>query len=167
MQDGQVIGLKTLADVVEALIGVYFLHGDMNSALKAMNWLQVPIPFPEKVPEVVIANVEERMQPKSPFSDHDIDTLEKKIAYQFRCKSLLVSAFDFGDEIIFNEVGAARGSFEFQRLEFLGEVIRKWSLMWFCPLVNSLDSFYTKANKHFISSNWTSRCVSESNSYVN
>jgi endoribonuclease Dicer len=122
LQDGQVIGLKTLADVVEALIGVYFLHGGMDSALKAMNWLRVPIPFPEKVPEVVYTNVEEKMRTKSSFSGHDIATLEKKIAYRFKCKSLLVSAFDFGDEVIFNDAGAARGSFEFQRLEFLGEV---------------------------------------------
>jgi endoribonuclease Dicer len=121
LQDGQIIGLKTLADVVEALIGVYFLQGDMNSALKAMNWLQVPIPFPANVPEAILADVQEQMRTRNPFNDHDIATLEKKIGYQFRCKSLLLSAFDFGDEKTFNESGAAKGSFKFQRLEFLGE----------------------------------------------
>lgn len=121
MQDGQIIGLKTLADVVEALIGVYFLQVDMNSALKAMKWLQVPIPFPANVPGAILADAEEKMQSRNPFSDYEIATLERKVGYQFRCKSILLSAFDYGDEKTYNEAGAARGSFEFQRLEFLGE----------------------------------------------
>ncbi|KAG0622718.1 hypothetical protein M758_3G118600 [Ceratodon purpureus] len=121
--DGQIIGLKTLADVVEALVGVYFLQGDMNSALKAMEWLQVPIPFPANVPEVFLANVQEQMKTRNTLNDHDIATLEKKIGYQFRCKSLLLSSFDFGDEKTFNEAGAVKGSFEFQRLEFLGDSV--------------------------------------------
>ncbi|XP_024363925.1 endoribonuclease Dicer homolog 1 isoform X2 [Physcomitrium patens] len=127
--DGQVIGLKTLADVVEALIGVTFLHGDLNSAVKTMVWLQVPIPFPEKIPEVIIADIQELMEARNTFKDHDIVTLEKKIGYQFKCKSLLLSAFDYGDEVTFTQSGVPRGSFQFQRLEFLGDSVLDFLIM--------------------------------------
>lgn len=119
---GQIIGQKTLADVVEALVGVYFLHGGLDSALKAMRWLQVSMPFPSKVPESIYAGLCEGMRGRNTLCPLEIATLEKRIGYHFRTKFLLVSAFDYGNEIAFNDTGVPIGGFSFQRLEFLGDL---------------------------------------------
>lgn len=116
LQEGQVLGRKTLADVVEALVGTYLLHGGLDSALTAIAWLGVPIHFPSKVPEAVHANHVSKTSCRNLLQLADFEALEEKLGYRFRNKALLVSAFDYG-----YESGTKLGGFEFHRLEVLGD----------------------------------------------
>jgi endoribonuclease Dicer len=118
LQEGQVLGRKTLADVVEALVGTYLLNGGLDSALTAIAWLGVPIHFPSKVPEAVHANHVSKTSCRNLLQLADFEALEEKLGYRFRNKALLVSAFDYG-----YESGTKLGGFEFHRLEVLGDTV--------------------------------------------
>ena len=102
-------------------MGVYFLHGNLEKAVKAMAWLRVPISLPSGVPACHLEEVQVRMRNRFELGTVDIETLEKKLGYQFKRKELLFSAFDYGHEIGNNETGIKLGGFGFQRLEFLGK----------------------------------------------
>eukprot|EP01018_Ginkgo_biloba_P019111 Gb_37867 [translate_table: standard] len=105
----QKVSYRTLADVVEALIATYLLNGNMNLALKAMQWLEFPFHFPVKWGEVhncgltVSINMTEKV---------NIEQLEAKLGYHFENNCLFALALHCDqDKIVF------------ERMDFLGDAI--------------------------------------------
>ncbi|KAH8941689.1 hypothetical protein BDL97_14G057500 [Sphagnum fallax] len=115
--EGQILGRKTLADVVEAIVGVYLMNGSLEASLKAMTWLGLPMYLPSKFPE---APVLERLSDMNLLGTADIASLQNKLGYQFNDTKLLVSAFDNGHD---EDRTKQEEGCEFQRLSFLGNSI--------------------------------------------
>ncbi|KAJ7553121.1 hypothetical protein O6H91_06G085000 [Diphasiastrum complanatum] len=110
----QLLSYKTLADVVEALIGTCVINGNLQMALKIMGWLKVPIQFPPRISETFpIEFLSEDIKCNLLFQDSDIEILAEKLGYCFRKRNLLAAALSASSE----------NSLVFQRLEFLGDAI--------------------------------------------
>ncbi|KAL9270609.1 Endoribonuclease Dicer homolog 2-like protein [Drosera capensis] len=100
---------KTVADVVEALIGVYLNAGGELAALLFMNWLGIDIdfsavPYTRKIPVGTTDHVN---------NPH----LQALLNYTFKDNSLLLEALTHGS---FTLTGVPRS---YQRLEFLGDAV--------------------------------------------
>ncbi|EFJ13346.1 hypothetical protein SELMODRAFT_122841 [Selaginella moellendorffii] len=104
----QLLSTKTLADVVEAVLGACVLEGELAAAMAAANWLQIPVRFP---PE---AEDHHRFEVTGcgSLTDDDLKELQEKLGYQFRNKQVLRVALSFHDD-----------NFTFRRLEFLGDAV--------------------------------------------
>ncbi|XP_057785213.1 endoribonuclease Dicer homolog 1-like [Salvia miltiorrhiza] len=122
MEDGElesdsssyrVLSGKTLADVVEALIGVYYVEGGKHAANHLMRWTGIDIDFdlkeinysivPNSVPDNILRTV-------------DFDALEKVLNMQFSDKGLLVEAITHASR-------PSSGVSCYQRLEFVGDAV--------------------------------------------
>ncbi|XP_042041645.1 endoribonuclease Dicer homolog 1-like [Salvia splendens] len=122
MEDGElesdsssyrVLSGKTLADVVEALIGVYYVEGGKHAANHLMRWTGIDIDFhlkeinysvmPSSVPENILRTV-------------DFDALGKALSMQFSDKGLLVEAITHASR-------PSSGVSCYQRLEFVGDAV--------------------------------------------
>ncbi|RAL41994.1 hypothetical protein DM860_018227 [Cuscuta australis] len=123
MEDGElendsssyrVLSSKTLADVVEALIGVYYVEGGKHAANHFMKWIGVQIDFnpsdikrreivPSKVPEGILRSI-------------DFDGLEGALNIKFNEKGLLVEAITHASR-------PSSGVSCYQRLEFVGDAV--------------------------------------------
>ncbi|OAE22766.1 hypothetical protein AXG93_2035s1500 [Marchantia polymorpha subsp. ruderalis] len=122
MEDGEIEGdssayrvlsSKTLADVVEALIGVYYVEGGQRAATHLMNWIGIPVEFDPAdglqarvgctVPESVLRSI-------------DFDGLEAAIGHKFNERSLLVEAITHASR-------PSSGVPCYQRLEFVGDAV--------------------------------------------
>ncbi|KAJ1390790.1 Ribonuclease III domain [Sesbania bispinosa] len=122
MEDGElesdsssyrVLSSKTLADVVEALIGVYYVEGGKNAANHLMKWIGIQIEFdpdemectrkPFNVPESILRSV-------------DFDALEGALNMKFKDRGLLV-------ESITHASRPSSGVSCYQRLEFVGDAV--------------------------------------------
>ncbi|KAG6645310.1 endoribonuclease Dicer homolog 2-like [Carya illinoinensis] len=99
---------KTVADVVEALIGAFLSIGGETSALLFMEWLGIKVDFhitPYERPFPIHA--EKRL---------NVRHLESLLNYSFRDTSLLVEALTHGS--MFREIPR-----DYERLEFLGDSV--------------------------------------------
>ncbi|KAG6700475.1 hypothetical protein I3842_08G113800 [Carya illinoinensis] len=99
---------KTVADVVEALIGAFLSIGGETSALLFMEWLGIKVDFhitPYERPFPIHA--EKRL---------NVRHLESLLNYSFRDPSLLVEALTHGS--MFREIPR-----DYERLEFLGDSV--------------------------------------------
>ena len=135
----QIVKNKTLADSIEALIGVYFQTGGTNLALKFMqDYLNIDvmysiIPVTEQtdggvksrscyadypIPLTAITN---RCASQSDlmelYTDLKLNRLEKILNYQFQDKSFLIQAMTHLSFHLNNVTGC------YQRLEFLGDAV--------------------------------------------
>ncbi|KAL5572243.1 hypothetical protein UlMin_021840, partial [Ulmus minor] len=109
----RVLSSKTLADVAEALIGVYYVEGGRNAANHLMKWIGIEVEFnpdeiecpkrPSNVPESVLRSV-------------NFDTLEKSLNIKFNDKGLLVEAITHASR-------PSSGVSCYQRLEFVGDAV--------------------------------------------
>lgn len=108
----RVLSSKTLADVVEALIGVYYVEGGKIAANHLMNWigiqveldpLEIPPPKPYNIPESVMRSI-------------DFDSLEGTLNNRFRDRGLLVEAITHASR-------PSSGVSCYQRLEFVGDAV--------------------------------------------
>ncbi|GAB2277169.1 hypothetical protein Dimus_011876 [Dionaea muscipula] len=105
----RMIKSKTVADVVEALIGAYLSAGSEQAALYFMNWLGI---------DVNIANLPYKRQISVIPSSHvNVPHLEALLNYSFNDSSLLVEALTHGSFML---PGYPRC---YQRLEFLGDAV--------------------------------------------
>ncbi|XP_024534974.1 endoribonuclease Dicer homolog 1-like isoform X2 [Selaginella moellendorffii] len=104
----QLLSTKTLADVVEAVLGACVLEGELAAAMAAANWLQIPVRFPPG------AEDHHRFEVTGcgSLTDDDLNELQEKLGYQFRNKQVLRVALSFHDD-----------NFTFRRLEFLGDAV--------------------------------------------
>lgn len=122
MEDGEIEGdsssyrvlsSKTLADVVEALIGVYYVESGQKAATHLMDWIGVPSHYDmgdglkaragHEVPDTVMRSI-------------DFEGLEISIDYKFQERSLLVEAITHASR-------PASGVPCYQRLEFVGDAV--------------------------------------------
>lgn len=81
--------LKTMADVVEALIGAYFISGGDIGALSFMRWVGVDVDYDIRDAQALREQV--MIKPEVMESVH-FDQLESCLGYVFRNKSLLLEA---------------------------------------------------------------------------
>lgn len=122
MEDGEIEGdsscyrvlsSKTLADVVEALIGVYYVEGGKNAANHLMKWIGIQI---ESDPEEVDATLNPARVPESILKSIDFDTLERALKIKFNDRGLLVEAITHASR-------PSSGVSCYQRLEFVGDAV--------------------------------------------
>ncbi|XAR62909.1 Ribonuclease III [Bertholletia excelsa] len=109
----RVLSSKTLADVVEALIGVYYVEGGKNAANHLMQWIGIQVDFdpkalectsrPSSIPESILRSVN--------FND-----LEGALNIKFKDKGLLVEAITHASR-------PSSGVSCYQRLEFVGDAV--------------------------------------------
>ncbi|GLU00901.1 hypothetical protein SLE2022_182370 [Rubroshorea leprosula] len=122
MEDGEiesdsssyrVLSSKTLADVVEALIGIYYVEGGKNAANHLMKWIGIQVesdpdekdsaPRPASIPESILRSVA-------------FDSLEGALNINFKDRSLLVEAITHASR-------PSSGVSCYQRLEFVGDAV--------------------------------------------
>lgn len=122
MEDGElegdsssyrVLSSKTLADVVEALIGVYYVEGGKIAANHLMKWIGIQVEFdademecmsrPSNVPESILRSI-------------NFDSLEGALNIKFNDKGLLVEAITHASR-------PSSGVACYQRLEFVGDAV--------------------------------------------
>ncbi|KAG2272796.1 hypothetical protein Bca52824_067351 [Brassica carinata] len=100
---------KSVADVVEALIGAYLSEGGELEALTFMNWVGIKVDFTTT------------MIQREPFIQAEklvnVSYMESLLNYKFKDKSLLVEALTHGSYMI-PEIPRC-----YQRLEFLGDSV--------------------------------------------
>lgn len=114
-QATRVLSTKTLADVVEAIIGVSYLDGGLPKALDCIQ-LFVPESKPRSFADVQ-AILFDAAEPKNMMLPVDLAPLEVLLNYNFHEKSLLVEAVTHPS---YNVVGTVAC---FDRLEFIGDAI--------------------------------------------
>ncbi|KAK9919220.1 hypothetical protein M0R45_027830 [Rubus argutus] len=100
---------KTIADVVEALIGAFLSTGGEMAAVYFMNWVGIKVDF-TYIPY-------ERNFPVQPEKLVNVKHLESLLNYSFRDPSLLVEALTHGSYMLPEIPGC------YQRLEFLGDAV--------------------------------------------
>ncbi|KAL2622282.1 hypothetical protein R1flu_002487 [Riccia fluitans] len=110
------ISCRTLADIVEALVGAYFMSDGLGAALKAMAWLGIPIKFPGELERERISFLFAEVKSTDLSNLIDTERLEKSLGYVFRQKYLLAGALSY-------DSAGSTCSPLFQRLEFLGDGI--------------------------------------------
>lgn len=122
MEDGElesdsssyrVLSSKTLADVVEALIGVYYVEGGKNAANHLMKWIGIHI---EIDPDEMECITKPSNVPDSILRSVDFDALEGALNIKFKDKGLLI-------ESITHASRPSSGVSCYQRLEFVGDAV--------------------------------------------
>ena len=122
MEDGElesdsssyrVLSSKTLADVVEALIGVYYVEGGKNAANHLMKWMGIQIEFD---PDTMDCTRKPFNVPDSILRSVDFDALEGALNMKFKDRGLLV-------ESITHASRPSSGVSCYQRLEFVGDAV--------------------------------------------
>jgi endoribonuclease Dicer len=105
---------KTIADVMEALIGAYLFEGGASAAVHFMVWAGIDVAFDFSLIEEASrrASVDLSINPGI-----DIGNLEQRIGYSFYNKGLLLEAMTHAS---FQELS---GGNCYQRLEFLGDAV--------------------------------------------
>ncbi|KAJ6805125.1 endoribonuclease Dicer-like protein 1-like [Iris pallida] len=120
MEDGEIEGdsscyrvlsSKTLADVVEALIGVYYVEGGKIAANHLMRWIGIEVEFDPKY--LIDAK---HVVPESILRSVDFDSLEGALNVKFNDKGLLVEAITHASR-------PSSGVSCYQRLEFVGDAV--------------------------------------------
>ncbi|KAL0913169.1 hypothetical protein M5K25_016608 [Dendrobium thyrsiflorum] len=108
----RVLSSKTLADVVEALIGVYYVEGGKNAVNHLMRWIGIQVEFNLQELEFVNPNA----IPESILRVVDFDALEGILNVKFKNKGLLVEAITHASR-------PSAGVSCYQRLEFVGDAV--------------------------------------------
>lgn len=109
----RVLSSKTLADVVEALIGVYYVEGGKNAANHLMKWIGIQV---ESDPEEIECAVRPTTVPESILRSVDFDALEGALNIKFKDWGLLVEAITHASR-------PSSGISCYQRLEFVGDAV--------------------------------------------
>ncbi|KAL3824589.1 hypothetical protein ACJIZ3_020618 [Penstemon smallii] len=104
---------KTIADVVEALIGAFIVDSGFKAATAFLNWLGIQIELnPSQIDNICSAS-----KTFLPLADQiDVNALERILNYNFVHKGLLIQAFIHPS--FNNHLGGC-----YQRLEFLGDAV--------------------------------------------
>ncbi|XP_044491357.1 endoribonuclease Dicer homolog 1 [Mangifera indica] len=122
MEDGEIEGdsssyrvlsSKTLADVVEALIGVYYVEGGKHAANHLMSWIGIQV---ESDPEMIDCPIRPSYLPESILKSVDFEALEGALNIKFKDRSLLVEAITHASR-------PSSGVSCYQRLEFVGDAV--------------------------------------------
>ena len=108
----RVLSSKTLADVVEALIGVYYVEGGELAANHFMKWMGIQVDFDLEIMEYKNKTYSVS---ESVMKSIDFDGLEGTLNLKFKDKSLLVEAI--------THASRPSGVPCYQRLEFVGDAV--------------------------------------------
>lgn len=111
----RVLSSKTLADVVEALIGVYYVEGGKKAANHFMKWVGIEVDF-DPATEVETQTRPPGSVPDSIIKSIDFDSIEGSLNFKFSDKSLLVEAITHASR-------PSSGVSCYQRLEFVGDAV--------------------------------------------
>uniref|UniRef100_A0A7N2L0R6 Dicer-like protein 4 n=2 Tax=Quercus lobata TaxID=97700 RepID=A0A7N2L0R6_QUELO len=104
---------KTIADVVEALVGAFIVDSGFKAATSFLRWIGIQVDFEaSQVSNVCIAST--RYMPLR--ARMDIGALENLLGHQFLHRGLLLQAFVHPS---YNQHGGG----SYQRLEFLGDAV--------------------------------------------
>ncbi|XP_020549658.1 dicer-like protein 4 isoform X2 [Sesamum indicum] len=104
---------KTVADVVEALVGAFIVDSGFKAATAFLNWLGIEVDFMRSE----IDNICSASKAFLPLADQmDVNALEDLLGYKFAHKGLLIQAFVHPS--FNNHLGGC-----YQRLEFLGDAV--------------------------------------------
>ncbi|KAK6942250.1 hypothetical protein RJ641_027627 [Dillenia turbinata] len=104
---------KTIADVIEALIGAFIIDGGFKAATAFLGWLGIQVNF-EATQVSNVCYASRRFLPLA--ANLDVAALENILGYSFRHKGLLLQAFVHPS---YNKLGGGC----YQRLEFLGDAV--------------------------------------------
>uniref|UniRef100_A0A0K0EYE4 Endoribonuclease dcr-1 (inferred by orthology to a C. elegans protein) n=1 Tax=Strongyloides venezuelensis TaxID=75913 RepID=A0A0K0EYE4_STRVS len=118
---------KTIADVVEALIGCHLIHIGFNGTLKFMQWMGISV-FSHHYEAVesdplmrILDSIEEPNKSMEClygfYRKNSFDIFEQKVGYVFKNKAYLIQAFSHASYYV-NRVTSC-----YQRLEFLGDAV--------------------------------------------
>ncbi|XP_076046437.1 endoribonuclease dcr-1-like [Oratosquilla oratoria] len=108
---------KSVADVVEALIGVYLFTGGPKRAIKFLEWIKLPIPKEEMMQHDALIKKDSIAYVRKMYKQLCFDQLERILQYQFTEKSFLLQALTHPSYM------ANRATDSYQRLEFLGDAV--------------------------------------------
>lgn len=104
---------KTVADIVEALVGAFIVDSGFKAAIAFLKWIGIPVDFKDSH----VADICASSAIFTALSDQiDIPTLENLLGYRFQHKGLLLQAFLHPS--YHNNYGGC-----YQRLEFLGDAV--------------------------------------------
>ncbi|KAF6137646.1 hypothetical protein GIB67_030538 [Kingdonia uniflora] len=109
----RVLSSKTLADVVEALIGVYYVEGGENAARHLLKWIGIQVEFD---PKAIEGMKKRRDVPESVLRSVNFDALEGALKVKFKDMGLLVEAITHASR-------PSSGVSCYQRLEFIGDAV--------------------------------------------
>ncbi|KAM3287430.1 endoribonuclease Dicer 1 [Capsicum chacoense] len=109
----RVLSSKTMADVVEALIGVYYVEGGKYAANHFMKWIGVQVDFNFKETEYSIRSYS---IPENVLRSVDFDALQGALNCNFNDKGLLLEAITHASR-------PSSGVSCYQRLEFVGDAV--------------------------------------------
>ncbi|CAM8897033.1 unnamed protein product [Rhodiola kirilowii] len=104
---------KTIADVVEALIGAFVIDSGFKAAISFLKWIGIEADYEVSQVTDICIQSKRYLQLNDLI---DVDALEKKLGYNFVHKGLLVQAFLHPS---YNRHGGGC----YQRLEFLGDSV--------------------------------------------
>ncbi|KAJ1382389.1 Ribonuclease III domain [Sesbania bispinosa] len=104
---------KTIADVVEALIGAFIVDSGFKAAIAFLKWLGIEVDFEASQ---VVNMCRGSASYFSLSADVDIPSLERKLGHHFVHKGLLLQAF-------VHPSYSKHGGGCYQRLEFLGDAV--------------------------------------------
>ncbi|XP_071686095.1 dicer-like protein 4 isoform X2 [Rutidosis leptorrhynchoides] len=104
---------KTVADIVEALVGAFIVDSGFKAAIAFLKWIGIPVDFKDSHVANMCASSTDFI---SLSAQIDIPTLEGLLGYQFQHKGLLLQAFLHPS--YHNNCGGC-----YQRLEFLGDAV--------------------------------------------
>ncbi|EPS69439.1 hypothetical protein M569_05327, partial [Genlisea aurea] len=104
---------KTIADMVEALMGAFIVDSGFKAASSFLKWIGIDVEFS-------CSQIEDICSSSNPFlslyDENDVNALEDILKYRFRHKGLLIQAFVHPS---FHKDFAGC----YQRLEFLGDAV--------------------------------------------
>lgn len=81
---------KTVADIVEALVGAFLVDSGFKAAIAFLRWIGIPVDYKDSH----VANICASSEIFAPLNAHiDIPTLEDLLGYRFNHKGLLLEAF--------------------------------------------------------------------------
>ncbi|XP_065860011.1 endoribonuclease Dicer homolog 1 isoform X2 [Euphorbia lathyris] len=109
----RVLSSKTLADVVEALIGIYYVEGGKKAANHLMKWVGIQVEFDK---EEIDSAVRPSNIPESVLRSVDFDALEGALNIKFNDRGLLIEAITHASR-------PSSGVSCYQRLEFVGDAV--------------------------------------------
>jgi endoribonuclease Dicer len=120
----RVLSSKTLADVVEALIGVYYVEGGKNAANHLMKWIGIevdfdPVEIDKEQEDEECWYKKKKMTcsvPDSVLRSINLEALEGALNIKFEDKGLLIEAITHASR-------PSSGISCYQRLEFVGDAV--------------------------------------------
>lgn len=106
---------KTIADVVESLLGAFLVEGGFKAAFAFLHWMGIDVDFEDSALHRVLDASSINL---SLMNHTNIAELEELIGYKFKHKGLILQAFVHPS---FNAPGGC-----YQRLEFLGDAVLEY-----------------------------------------